>query len=79
MIESHVKDFIVAITANEKCSWYHIIDRLPPHSGYPEAIDDGKQLDHLIRYFLPYVKHNLPKYGKVLLYVLYNPLNIACR
>ena len=77
MIKADVDEFIVQITTKEPSTWCHIIDKLPPHRGYPEAIGDARQLDYLVCYFLPHIKKNLPKDGEQLLHSLYNPLNIS--
>lgn len=77
MITADVDAFITQITIHELWPWRHIIDKLPPHRGYPAAIDDARQLDYLIRYFLPHVKKDLALYGQELLHALYNPLNIS--
>jgi hypothetical protein len=77
MIKKDVDEFIAEITKEEPHRWRHIIDKLPPHGGYPEAIDDANQLDYLIRYFLPHIMKDLPQYGQELLHSLYNPLNIS--
>lgn len=54
-----------------------VIDKLPPHPGYPEAIRDGDELDFLVRYFLPQMRHDIRVHGESLLHALYNPQTIS--
>jgi hypothetical protein len=77
MIEKDVDDFIAHICAPQETAWAHIIDKLPRHRGYPEAIDNGAELDLLVRYFLPHVHQKPRPHGEWLMHALYNPLNIS--
>lgn len=68
-------DFIAHIQSEKQnpCSWRRVIDRLPPHPDYREALHDG-ELDCVVRHFMPHLQtaHHIGE----LLQALYNPLQI---